>query len=131
MSGIVTKLRAQARTRCEQRNSAFVFDPSWQRRPNEFIEWKAADMISLLRSRLSMSRRKRRELKAEIRRTREVAMAQVQEAERLRAVVRLAYYEGWNDAKHLCGDDVDEGWDFSVARVAAEYGYQEPIAEEK
>jgi hypothetical protein len=117
MSGIVTKLRAQARKRCEQRNSAFVFDPSWQRKPNEFIEWKAADMISLLRSRLLISRRKRRELKAEV--------------ERLRANVHLAYYEGWDDAKHTNRIDVDAAWDFSDARVAVEDDYQEPIAEEK
>lgn len=46
------------------------------------------------------------------------------EIERLRANVHLAYYEGWDDAKHTFHIDVDVAWDRSEAKAALENDHE-------
>jgi hypothetical protein len=48
MSDLIKRLRTAARKACERHNRVDQFDPAWERRPKDFIEWEAADEIELL-----------------------------------------------------------------------------------
>jgi hypothetical protein len=49
MSDLVERLRTAARKACQRHNGVDQFDPNWQRKPKDFIEWDAADEIERLR----------------------------------------------------------------------------------
>jgi hypothetical protein len=49
MSDLVERLRTAARKACQRHNGVDQFDPNWQRKPKDFIEWGAADEIERLR----------------------------------------------------------------------------------
>ena len=48
MSDLVERLRTAARKACQRHNGVDQFDPNWQRKPKDFIEWDAADRIEQL-----------------------------------------------------------------------------------
>jgi head-tail adaptor len=48
MSDLIEQLRTEARKQCDRHNNVDQFTPSWQRKPKDFIEWKAADEIERL-----------------------------------------------------------------------------------
>lgn len=48
MGDLVKRLRTAARKACERHNRVDQFDPAWERRPKDFIEWEAADEIEWL-----------------------------------------------------------------------------------
>jgi hypothetical protein len=52
MSDLIERLRTAARNACERHNRVDQFDPAWERKPKDFIEWEAADEIEQLRNAL-------------------------------------------------------------------------------
>ena len=48
MSDLIKQLRNAARKSCERHNNVDQFDPTWARKPTDFIVWNAADEIERL-----------------------------------------------------------------------------------
>jgi hypothetical protein len=58
MSDLVERLRTEARKSCTRHNGIDQFDLAWRRKPEDFIEWEAANEIEELRSYLDEEREK-------------------------------------------------------------------------
>jgi hypothetical protein len=58
MSDLIERLRAKAKSLCERHNRFDPFDPRWERKPKDFLEWEAADEIKRLETSLLISQKK-------------------------------------------------------------------------
>jgi len=75
MSNMIEQLRTEARKQCDRHNNVDQFTPSWQRKPKDFIEWKAADEIERLTNLLEYAGNEIKDGRKEIERLQAVADA--------------------------------------------------------
>lgn len=52
---LIKALRQQARESCDRHNSFDEFTPEWKKKPQDFLEWQAAEEIERLQSALTRS----------------------------------------------------------------------------